>query len=124
MSSPDFQLQRAELRGEEHVLTLAVPPDLVFFEGHFENNPMLPGVAQLLALVDARARATFATALAGRGARRMTRLKFQATVLPGEGIELGLTLVPGAEPQVRFRIERLRADGARETATTGALTYS
>ncbi|GAB4203293.1 MAG: hydroxymyristoyl-ACP dehydratase [Sandaracinaceae bacterium] len=105
------------------MVRLEVPPDLVFFEGHFEGNPMLPGVAQLVSLVDARARRHFADVLAGLGARRVSRLKFQATVRPGEPLELGLTLVPGEEPQVRFRIDRLVGDG-REAASAGTLTYA
>ncbi len=124
MSSPDFVLLGAARDGDEHQLTLAVPSDLVFFEGHFRGNPMLPGVAQILALVDARAREVFADTLERRGARRMSRLKFQATVLPGEQVVLTLLLAPGLEPQVRFRIERIRLDGTRETATSGSLVYA
>lgn len=123
MASPDFVERSIERRGEEVVLTLAVPSDLVFFEGHFEGNPMLPGVAQLVALVDARARRVFAEALAGMGARRVSRLKFQATVRPGEELELGLTLVPGDEPQVRFRLDRV-VGATRETASSGGLGYA
>lgn len=108
----------------EVVLRVEVPRDLVFFEGHFEGNPMLPGVAQVLALVDARARAQFADALAGRGARRMSRLKFQATIRPGDALVVTLELVRAEEPQVRFQIERLAEDGARQTATSGALGYA
>jgi 3-hydroxymyristoyl/3-hydroxydecanoyl-(acyl carrier protein) dehydratase len=122
MASPDFVERGTERRGEELVLHLEVPTDLVFFEGHFEGNPMLPGVAQLVSLVDARARRHFADALEGMGARRVSRLKFQATVRPGEQLELGLTLVPGEEPQVRFRIDRLVGETC-ETASSGALGY-
>jgi len=124
MSSPDFVRLTATRDGDEHLLTLAVPSDLVFFEGHFAGNPMLPGVAQILALVDARAREVFPDALEGRGARRMSRLKFQATILPGEEVALALSLTAGLEPQVRFRIERIRLDGTRETATSGSLVYA
>jgi 3-hydroxymyristoyl/3-hydroxydecanoyl-(acyl carrier protein) dehydratase len=105
----------------EVVLRVEVPRDLVFFEGHFEGNPMLPGVAQVVALVDAEARRTFAS-LASRGARGLSRLKFQATIRPGDVLQLGLALEPGTEPRVRFRIDRVAAD-ATERATSGVLAY-
>jgi 3-hydroxymyristoyl/3-hydroxydecanoyl-(acyl carrier protein) dehydratase len=109
----------------ETVLRVEVPTDLVFFEGHFEGNPMLPGVAQVVALVDVEARRTFPE-LAARGARGLSRLKFQATIRPGDVLHLGLCLEPGAEPRVRFRLDRFTgADPhARERATSGVLTYS
>jgi 3-hydroxymyristoyl/3-hydroxydecanoyl-(acyl carrier protein) dehydratase len=123
MASQDFVERSTERRGDEVRITLAVPADLVFFEGHFEGNPMLPGVAQLVALVDARARRVFPEALAGMGARRVSRLKFQATVRPGDELELDLTLVPGDEPQVRFRLDRV-VGADRETASSGSLGYA
>lgn len=109
----------------ETVLRVEVPADLVFFEGHFEGNPMLPGVAQVVALVDAEARRTFPD-LAARGARGLSRLKFQATIRPGDVLHLGLSLEPGVEPRVRFRLDRLTgADAhASERATSGVLAYS
>lgn len=109
----------------ETVLHVEVPNDLVFFEGHFEGNPMLPGVAQVVALVDAEARRAFPS-LATRGARGLSRLKFQATIRPGDALHLGLSLEPGAEPRVRFRIDRIAqaAPLATERATSGVLTYT
>jgi len=119
----DFVILDTRRDGDEAVLRVEIPADLAYFEGHFEGNPMLPGVAQVLALVDSQARARFADVLAGRGARRMSRLKFQATIRPRDAIELTLTLSRADEPQVRFKIEKLGPDGARETTTSGALTY-
>ena len=112
----------------ERVLRVEVPHDLVYFEGHFEGNPMLPGLAQVLALVDVEARRVFPE-LAARGARKLSRLKFQATIRPGDVLELGLALEPGPEPQVRFRIDRLgevdgTAGASRERAGSGALGYT
>lgn len=106
----------------ETVLRVEVPHDLVFFEGHFEGNPMLPGVAQVLALVDHEARRAFPD-LATRGARKLSRLKFQAIVRPGDTLELGLTLeATNAEPQIRFRLDRVTPVGER--ASSGVLGYS
>lgn len=108
----------------ERVLRVEVPRDLVYFEGHFEGNPMLPGLAQVLALVDVEARRVFPE-LATRGARKLSRLKFQATIRPGDVLELGLTLEEGAEPQVRFWIDRLAPEATtRERASSGVLAYS
>lgn len=122
--SHDFVTTREDRQGDEVVTHLEVPADLVFFEGHFEGNPMLPGVAQVLALVDARARRVFADAVASRGARRVSRLKFQATIRPEDEVVLTLSLTRGDEPQVRFKIEKVGAGGVRETATSGVLTYA
>lgn len=107
----------------ETLLRVEVPTDLVFFEGHFEGNPMLPGVAQVLALVDAQARRAFPV-LADRGAQKLSRLKFQATIRPGDTLELGLALEPtsGEGAQVRFRLERLHP--VAERASSGVLGYA
>ncbi len=104
----------------ELVLRIEVPRDLVFFEGHFEGNPMLPGVAQVLALVDAEARRAFPD-LSSRGARKLSRLKFQAIVRPGDTLELGLTLEGTTESQVRFRLDRVIP--VAERASSGVLGY-
>ncbi|MBX7193496.1 MAG: hypothetical protein K1X94_15680 [Sandaracinaceae bacterium] len=128
------ETEPAETAPAEIVLRVEVPTDLVFFEGHFEGNPMLPGVAQVLALVDGEARRSF-PALEGLGARRMSRLKFQATIRPGDALELGLALESAQpresepresqphEPQVRFRIDRVTQHGL-ERASSGVLAYS
>ena len=121
-------------RPAAHVDADSAQVHLVFFEGHFEGNPMLPGVAQVLALVDGEARRSF-PALEGLGARRMSRLKFQATIRPGDALELGLALESAQpresepresqphEPQVRFRIDRVTQHGL-ERASSGVLAYS
>ena len=112
---------RSSIEGET-ALRIEVPRDLVFFEGHFEGNPMLPGVAQVLALVDREARRAFPD-LAARGARKLSRLKFQATIRPGDTLELGLTLeATHAEPQIRFRLDRVTP--VAERASSGVLGYT
>lgn len=113
----------AHREGDEVVATIRVPTNLVFFEGHFEGNPMLPAVAQILGLVDREARRWFRELFAGRAARRIGRLKFQATIRPGEDIVLRLGVETDAELRVRFRIDRNTPSGV-ETASTGTLVYS
>ena len=83
---------------------------------------MLPGVAEILEVVDREARHAF-PALGSRGAKRMTRLKFLALILPGDELAVHLTLSPEGEPQVRYRIDRITANGA-ENAASGALSYT
>lgn len=125
MPSTDFLETSRAVAGDETVLRFVVPNDLVYFEGHFEGNPMLPAVAQVIALVDARARQVFGV-LAAQGSRRMTRLKFQSTVRPGEAVELGLALgAPSelGERALRFRIDRLVTPETREPAASGTLVY-
>ena len=104
------------------VVRLRVPADLRHFEGHFERNPMMPGVAEILEVVDREARSAF-PALVSSGAKRMTRLKFLATILPKDELAVHLTFSSEGEPQVRYRIDRITAKGA-ENAASGALTYT
>jgi len=65
-----------------------VPHDLSYFPGHFPDNPVLPGVVQLLWVEH------FAERYLGtpRGARRMEMIKFKKLVLPGTEITLALKL--------------------------------
>lgn len=104
------------------IARLRVPHDLRHFEGHFDQNPMLPGVAEILEVVDREARHAF-PALVSAGAKRMTRLKFLAVILPGDELAVHLSLSTEGEPQLRYRIDRVFADRA-ETAASGALTYT
>ncbi|HMQ23738.1 MAG TPA: ATP-binding cassette domain-containing protein, partial [Planctomycetota bacterium] len=46
----DFDVLLMERDETNARFRVRVPEDLVFFEGHFEGRPMLPGVAQLVAL--------------------------------------------------------------------------
>ena len=83
---------------------------------------MLPGVAEILEVVDREARHAF-PALVSAGAKRMTRLKFLAVILPGDELAVHLSLSAEGEPQLRYRIDRVLADRA-EIAASGALIYT
>jgi 3-hydroxymyristoyl/3-hydroxydecanoyl-(acyl carrier protein) dehydratase len=104
MGSADFVVERIEAGAGRARLRAEVPLDLVFFEGHFEGRPMLPGIAQLLALVHRRARELFP----GLGdEKRLVRLKFEATIVPGDVLEVLLERADAAEEStVRFEIRR------------------
>ena len=80
--------------------TVEVPADLVYFEGHFVDYPVLPAVAQLEAFV----LGAVAEAWPGLGRlERLTRLKFRRVIPPGAVLRLRLERSAGA---VRFEIRR------------------
>ncbi len=68
-------------------LTFTVPAELRWFEGHFPGDPVLPGVAQLDALVARQAERLWPDAGALRAVKR---LKFSRVIRPGERIALRL----------------------------------
>ena len=76
---------------------VVVPRNTGFVRGHFEGDPILPGVVQLkhVALTETRRRFPELRALA-----RVTRVKFKRMVLPGEA--LLLTLERKSPLQVQF----------------------
>lgn len=116
MPSHDFEVVLEERDDARARFRVHVPPDLVFFEGHFEGRPMLPGVAQLVALAERRAREAWPHL---GPARRMVRVKFQAVILPGD--ELVLTLeraTSDVDETVRYRLAR-----GEEPASTGAIVF-
>lgn len=67
-------------------LELRVPPDLIYFDGHFPGAPVLPGVVQV----------GWALALASQRLGTSTRcpvmdaLKFQQLLRPGDRVDLTL----------------------------------
>jgi len=67
---------------------VVVPPESGFFRGHFDGQPILPGVVQLqhVALAETRRRFPELSLLA-----RVSRVKFKRLVAPGETLELSLT---------------------------------
>ena len=77
----------AAVHGDDGQTSFAVPHDSVFFQGHFDGQPILPGVVQLqhFALHEARRRFPGLGPLA-----RLTRLKFKRIVQPGETLVLAL----------------------------------
>lgn len=80
---------------------------------------MLPGVAQIVAIAQREAERTFG---ALGTPRRMSRLKFQDVIVPGDSLALTLTREVTEGTLVRFRIERLLPEGAR-VASSGTITY-
>ncbi len=81
-------------------IQLALPKTLVWFEGHFPGNPVLPGVAAVhLAVIASQAMLMPARVLASSG-----RLKFQQPILPDMPLRLCLS-VKGATVGFVFESE-------------------
>ena len=92
-----------------------VPEDLLYLRGHFDGQPVLPAVVQLIALA---AEGTSREWPELAHLRRVTRLKFRRRIGPGATLVLELQRAAG-EPRVDFVIR----DGA-ETCSSGSLGYS
>lgn len=71
-------------------LELFIPPDLIYFDGHFPGAPILPGVAQLDWAV-ALARHRFGLSGPFQG---MAQIKFQQVIRPATTVRLLLTHLP------------------------------
>jgi len=86
-------------RGEGSVrLSLTVPADLLYFDGHFDGNPILPGVVQLDWAI-ARGRLYFSVPPVFRG---VSMLKFQQVIQPGATVQLELVW-DSAKSNLQFR---------------------
>jgi 3-hydroxymyristoyl/3-hydroxydecanoyl-(acyl carrier protein) dehydratase len=67
-------------------LSLVIPPDLEYFDGHFPGAPIVPGVVQIAWALDLASRY-----LGVRGdCIGMEALKFQHVMVPGLAVELTL----------------------------------
>ncbi|GLQ90282.1 ApeI family dehydratase [Dyella flagellata] len=67
-------------------LELLIPPELVYFAGHFPQAPVLPGAVQI-AWALALAAQRFGTPVR---CKLMEALKFQRLLRPGDRVELSL----------------------------------
>lgn len=73
-------------------LQLNVPADLSYFQGHFPNCPLLPGVVQISWAIElGRAHVPFS----GRF-RALSAVKFMRVILPGSTVTLELDYAPAA----------------------------
>jgi len=76
----DFKsLGQGEIRAQ-----VMVNNDSPWFSGHFPDQPILPGIAQLKMVADLLARA----GRPGQGIKRLNRVKFKKIVKPGERLEI------------------------------------
>ncbi|MCL2447919.1 MAG: AMP-binding protein [Polyangiaceae bacterium] len=90
-----------------------VPRDLAYFDGHFDGQPILPGVVQLELLVGRQVTVAWPELTRPR---RFTRLKFRSPIRPGD--DLVLALVRPDADRVEFEVRR----GAT-VCSSGAIHY-
>lgn len=104
--------------GETATFAVGVPADLLYFAGHFPGAPLLPGVAQLVALVLDRVRSLWPEL---GEPTRVGRLKFKQPIGPGDVLELTLQREHGDPegPRVHFQIDR-----QGQTCTVGVMTFA
>jgi len=82
------------------ILHAAVPPESPWFNGHFPQDPTLPGIAQLEMAVDA-------VRLAGKrnvSAAGFRRVRFKRVIRPGERLEIIAAPRKSNENSYAFRI--------------------
>jgi 3-hydroxymyristoyl/3-hydroxydecanoyl-(acyl carrier protein) dehydratase len=104
VSTKEFEIERTPLErfegGERCAVRARVPPDLRYLEGHFPDHPIVPGIAQLLPLVDAQARAVWPDLPV---TRTIKRLKFLEAIKPGDVLTVSFVREPA---KLRFEIHR------------------
>ncbi len=99
-------------------LEYRIPENLLYFRGHFDGHPILPGVVQLNTLVLTQISRLWPDL--GQP-RRIMRLKFKKVIEPGTLICLRLERPSGA-PRVNFQISE-QADGTAGYAS-GSLVFA
>ena len=116
----EFHFEGGALDGERWQERIHVPAELRYVEGHFPSDPIVPGVAQVVALAEERARHAWPELGASRGLRR---LKFMSALRPGEHFVLALERKSSeGESKVSFRIDRDAEEA--EKCSIGTLLFA
>lgn len=98
-------------------VTLELPSDLVWFEGHFPARALLPGVTQLQWVLEYAARWLGPVKL-----REVLSTKFVRPILPGETLQLCLTKGSDATDGLTLRFEyRVIGQGSSVQVALGRL---
>ncbi|MCP4936764.1 MAG: hypothetical protein GY927_21815, partial [bacterium] len=94
----DFKHIRLSPSGDSISATCRIDQDEPFFEGHFPGQPIMPAVAQIQ-MIEALLRAHTGWNNDIRGGKS---IKFLQRILPGDAVELQLTL--DDEENIRFSL--------------------
>lgn len=114
----EFRFSGATRTDETATLEVEVPETLKYFDGHFPGDPIVPGVAQIVALAQRQAETLYPELGDIRGLRRV---KFMEALRPGDTLRLHFTLSDAraaGEAKVDFRITRGDVECSR-----GALVF-
>jgi 3-hydroxymyristoyl/3-hydroxydecanoyl-(acyl carrier protein) dehydratase len=85
--SADFEWGAPTVEAGATRFSIRVPADLKYFDGHFVGDPIVPGVAQIVALAEEGARRAFPELGGSAGLRRV---KFMEALRPGDVLELAV----------------------------------
>lgn len=113
MHSTDFKNVQGT-RGKEIRAETSVPGDSLWFSGHFPEEPLLPGIAQL-AMVHDLIRRFYPENMILAGVKRV---RFKQVIRPENRIEIQAN--PDQDKQDEFQF-RLKVED--EVACTGKLVY-
>lgn len=80
------EIEAEKIEGDKAAFELRLQPDLRWFEGHFPDQPILPGVAQLH-IAASLAERVWGIDFPGND---MSRIKFRRVMQPGERVSLSL----------------------------------
>ncbi len=82
------------------ILNALVPPDSPWFDGHFPEDPTLPGIAQLEMAMDAIRLAE----KRNLSVKRFRKVRFKRVIRPGEKLKVVVTPKNSIEGSYAFRI--------------------
>ncbi|MFC7290836.1 AMP-binding protein [Hirschia litorea] len=103
---------RMDIDGFEAKISFKVSPNLPWFEGHFKDNPILPGLAQ----THMAARLSEEIWAVEPASFNVNRMKFQQVIQPHEVIDLELKFKPDTQ---RLTFAFTRADAKVSSGTIG-----
>jgi 3-hydroxyacyl-[acyl-carrier-protein] dehydratase len=92
----------SDLKVDDGTITVcvAVPADSVWFDGHFPDAPLLPGVAQVAMVVEILCNAI------GKPVRvaDVSRVRFKLAIKPGDRVDVVVTPRENDTPSWGFRL--------------------
>ncbi|MDV2862579.1 ApeI family dehydratase [Phytobacter ursingii] len=109
------EIERHQTSPEQVSIVLCLDPTLFWFQGHFNVQPLLPGVAQLDWVMH------YTSELLAPGFRfhSIQNIKFQSPLIPGNILTLTLTWQE-AKQTLTFCYQRHNGE-ARHTASSGKI---